>query len=249
MLELDRPSNFAKSDLVDFLARRLGLVNYLELCTQTTGNLFHEINHSRFNVTRRLMYNCQFNFDDGLPIDFRIVDFDITRAIDQLRTEAYATDICLVDSWHTYECTFRHLTSAYDLLADGGVLVHYCLPPNESLASPEPKAGEWCGLSYKAFLDFVLSRESLDYCTIDVDYGCGIIFKNRKLEPQKLFLPSRDPKLISGWFAICHDNVAAFRFFNKHFVGLLRLTSAKQFVHNFSKRIVRLPLPNFALSP
>src|SRR5262245_42066400 len=214
LLELDRPSNFAKTDLVDFIARRLGLVNYLELCTQTTGNFYHHINHSRFNVTRRLMYNCPMNFDDGLPIDFRIVDFDITHAIDQLKTSANQTDIFLVDSWHTYECTFRDLTSAYDLLADGGVLVvHDCLPPNESLASPEPKPGEWCGLSYKAFLDFVLSRVSLDYCTIDVDYGCGIIVKNRKIEPQKLSLPSRDPKLISDWFAVRNDNIAAFRFF------------------------------------
>ena len=48
---------------------------------------------------------------------------------------------------------------------------------NEGVASPSPIAGEWCGVSYKAFLDFVLDRNDLDYCTVDIDYGCGVIFQ------------------------------------------------------------------------
>src|SRR5262249_34370891 len=147
------------TDLIDVIAKKLNLRSYLELCTRTTGNFYREINRSRFKTSRRLMYNCPVNFDDGLPIDFRSVDFEIKNAIERLKADNDQVEICLVDSWHTYDCSIRDLITAYDLLADGGVLVvHDCLPPNASVASPVPQPGEWCGVSYKAFLDFVLGQ-------------------------------------------------------------------------------------------
>ena len=60
------------------------------------------------------------------------------------------------------------------------------------MASPTPIGGEWCGVSYKAFLDFVLSRNDLDYCTVDIDYGCGVIFKQRLIDAQGLKLGRPD---------------------------------------------------------
>ena len=53
------------------------------LRTPTTGNYYGEIQRWRFDTARRLMYNCPDGFDDGL--------------------------ICLVDEWHTYDCTIRDL--------------------------------------------------------------------------------------------------------------------------------------------
>ncbi len=180
LLEINRPTHFGKTDLIHVISKRLDLVNYLELCTYSTGNYYAELDRSRFNAARRLMYNCPENFDDGLPIDFKIADFDISAAISKLKREADKIDICLVDGWHTYDCAIRDLTCAYELLADGGVLVvHDCLPPTELIASPKWVRGQWSGVSYRAYLDFVLARGDLDYCTVDVDFGCGIIFKNR----------------------------------------------------------------------
>ena len=101
---LGRPSNFSKTDLIDVIAKQFSCVHYLELCTQTTGNYYREINHRQFKSTRRLMYNCPVTFDDGLAIDFRIADFDIADAIGTLNKSPDKIDICLVDGWHTYEC-------------------------------------------------------------------------------------------------------------------------------------------------
>src|SRR5262249_10308107 len=140
LLELDRPTGFAKTDLVHLIAKKLNLRSYLELCTRTTGNFYGEIDQSRFERSRRLMYNCPATFDDGLRIDFRSIDFDISEAIEQLKADSDRVDICLVDGWHTYDCAIRDLITAYDLLSHGGVLVvHDCLPPNEGLASPTAK--------------------------------------------------------------------------------------------------------------
>ena len=137
LLEINQPTNFGKMDLIHLISRRLNLVNYLELCTPTTGNYYGEIKRWRFNTARRLMYNCPKGFDDGLPIDFKILGFDIGNAVEKLKADPNKVDICLVDGWHTYDCAIRDLTCAYELLADGGVLVvHDCLPPTEVMASP-----------------------------------------------------------------------------------------------------------------
>ena len=231
LVEFNRPSSFGKTDLVHVISKKLNLTNYLELCTHLSGNFYRDVNRSRFNTARRLMYNCPADFDDGLPIDFRIAGFDIDRAFNDLKAQADKVDICLVDGWHTYDCAIRDLTCAYDLLADGGVLVvHDCLPPTEFIASPTWHSGEWSGVNYRAYLDFVLDRTDLCYCTVDVDYGCGIIFKGYSIVAEIVFPQAREPTLAAGWFA--HNNdCTAFQFFTQNRERLLRLISAKTFVH------------------
>ena len=238
---LGRPSDFSKTDLIDVIAKRFNCVHYLELCTQTTGNYYREINHRQFKSTQRLMYNCPVTFDDGLPIDFRIADFDIADAIGALKKSSDKIDICLVDGWHTYECAFRDLSCAYEILADGGVLVvHDCLPPNAGVASPSPIAGEWCGVSYKAFLDFVLARNDLDYCTVDIDYGCGVIFKRGFIDSQAFPLAKPDSNLMRAWFDVGGDAVAVFEFFKRNQSALLRLIPPKVFLRTINSKAVRL---------
>jgi methyltransferase family protein len=241
LLELNLPTDFSKTDLIHLISRKLKLSNYLELCTRSTGNYYKEIDRMRFRTARRLMYNCPTNFDDSLPIDFRISDFDISPAIKELKTCFNRVDICLVDGWHTYDCAIRDLTCVYDLLADGGVMiVHDCMPENERTASPAWISGNWCGVSYRAYLDFVLSRHDLDYCTVNVDHGCGIIFKKRSINVVN-DLPSRaaKSKLIANWFSVHDDNKAAYSFFIRHHVDLLRLVSARDFTRALGRRAIQ----------
>jgi Methyltransferase domain len=241
LLEINLPTNFGKTDIVHLLSKRLKLRNYLEICTTTTGNFYCEINRPLFSSSRRLMYNCPETFDDGLPIDFRIESFDIDSALSELAKNSNKVDICLVDGWHTYSSAIRDLTCGYNLLSDGGaIVVHDCLPPSESIASPNWLRGEWCGVSYKAFLDFVLARDDLDYCVVDVDYGCGIIIKNRKLGFVEDTLSSNDKsKLVADWFSVHEDEKAAFQFFMENHKSLLRLISAKAFVRSFNRASVQ----------
>src|SRR6476646_6952996 len=228
MLQLNLQTDSSKTDLIHLIATKWKLANYLELCTHSTGNYYREIDRACFRTARRLMYNCPANFDDDLPIDFRISDFDISPALKKLKMAFDRVNVCLVDGWHTYDCAIRDLACAYDLLADGGVLVvHDCLPPTEAMASPVWIPGSWCGVVYKAFLDFVLASNDLDYCTVNLDYGCGIIVKNRAVPP---FQSSDNSALIDNWFAIRSDDQNAFRFFMQNHAKLLRLAPAKAFV-------------------
>jgi hypothetical protein len=93
----------------------------------------------------------------------------------------------------------------------GGVLVvHDCSPMTESIASPTFAHGKWCGVSYRSYLDFVLTRDDLGYCTVDIDFGCGIIFKNRTID---MVRPAVEPKLVAQWFDVHNDDQLRFRFF------------------------------------
>lgn len=232
LLELDQPTAFSKTDLIQLTARRFKLSNYLELCTRSTGNYYKDIDQTRFRTTRRLMYNCPASFDDGQPIDFKIYGFDINSAIKELKAPLNRVDICLVDGWHTYDCAIRDLACAYDLVATGGVLiVHDCMPENERSASPAWISGSWCGVSYRAYLDFVLPRHDLDYCTVNIDHGCGIIFKNRTVNiVNDVPASAAKSKLIADWFAVHNNDNTAYQFFMSKHTQLLRLVSAKDFI-------------------
>jgi Methyltransferase domain len=243
LLELNDSTNFGKTDLIHFVCKKLNLRNYLELCTPISGGKYWDIHRWRFRTSRRLMYNCpdRFSVPDGLPIDFRIADFDIGPAVSKLKMDTNKIDICLVDGWHTYDCAIRDLNCTYELLAEGGVLVvHDCLPLNESVASPTYIKGLWNGVTYKAYVDFVLARDDLDYCTVDADHGCGIIIKNRTMNFMTNASSSvRKSKLASDWVSIHDDDKSVFRFFTQNHKHLLRLISAKTFVRGFGRNLAK----------
>jgi Methyltransferase domain len=232
LVQADRRWVFAKTDIVHFISERRHLTNYLELCTSTTGQYYSDIMRWRFNTSRRLMYNCPENFDDGLSIDFKVASFDIDPSLAELKNIPNKIDICLIDGFHTYECATRDLIFAFELIEDGGVLVvHDCLPPSQLFASPSWTKGDWAGVSYKAYLDFVLTRDDLDYFTVDADWGCGVIVKNRAWNfmadsPSTI----RKSKLACDWFSIHNDDQAVFNFFLKNHEQLLRLIPTKAFV-------------------
>ena len=171
---------FGKVDIVHHLADRYAYRRYLEIATPTTGNYYASIDRDRFDDCRRLMYRCPETFDDGLAIDYRCRDVDIGNALAAIAAERRRFDVMLVDPFHDYRDSARDLATAFALLEPGGALVvHDCLPPREALAGPEFKRGAWCGVTYKAFIDFVLARRDLRYLTVDADYGCGSASSSR----------------------------------------------------------------------
>lgn len=137
----------SKTDIVNRLATRFGLGNYLEICTPSTGNQFSLIERHVFTTTRRLMYLSPLSFQDGMSIDFRSPDEDISDAVAAVQASDIKVDICLVDGWHRYSTAIRDLREANAILTEGGVLVvHDCLPPRRDVASPKFRKGEWCGV-------------------------------------------------------------------------------------------------------
>ncbi len=237
----------SKMEIIGLLAAQHGFTRYLELCTSTTGNCYRNLDRRVLPAAHRLMYNCPASFEDGLVVDFRSESFDLSQCLAEIRGKGLRYDIILVDGFHEYNSSYRDLGVAFDLLDEGGMLVvHDCLPPNAAVAAPGCVPGEWSGVTYKAYLDFVYERR-LDYCTVDTDYGCGII---RKLDRRSrwarvlrmidtsFFDPSSQRRadrqqhklLWREWRGIGNDFERAFGFLEKHKKDLLNLISSDEFL-------------------
>ena len=222
-------SAVTKMEIIGHLAARHGFIRYLELCTPTTGMLFDRLDRNVLTTAHRLMYNAPPDHDDGLAVDFRTEGLDIGPCLSVIHASGQRYDIILVDPYHDYACSWRDLAAAFELVEAGGCLVvHDCLPPDRAMAAPEYDVGSWCGVTYKAYLDFVSSR-NLDYQTIDADYGCGVI---RKPGPRDVGADrsARDDRLWQEWHAIGNDFDRAFSFFETHKVALLRLIAPHAFL-------------------
>jgi hypothetical protein len=217
-----------KAHLINHLAEVHGYRHYLELCTLSTGRRYAEVDRSRFQTCVRLMYRCPDDFDDGLPIDHRSTTLDISECLTKISEGGSRFDIALVDSWHEYATSWRDLVAAFLHIRDGGTLVvHDCLPPRSELAVANYIQGEWCGVGYQAYVDFISQRRDLAVYTVDTDYGCGVI---RKLaNPSRECATSAGADLLADWRGKRGDPMEAFAFLQTHKQVLLNLITSDEF--------------------
>lgn len=146
----------------------------------------------------RPAYRCPDGFDDGLPTDYRSNTLDIGESLKKISDEDRRFDIALVDSWHEYETSWRDLVEGFRLIRQGGTLVvHDCLPPRSEIAVPNYIQGEWCGVSYQAYVDFISERHDLAVYTVDTDHGCGVIRKLADPSPESATVAGAE--LLEDW--------------------------------------------------
>jgi hypothetical protein len=230
--------SFGKAEIINHLAAVHSFRRYLEVCCSSTGWKFSRIDRTRLEAYR-LMYRCADHVSDGFAVDFRSGDADISCCLREINGRGLVYDVVLVDPFHEYETSLRDIAAAFELIEPGGYLVvHDCLPPEQSLAGPRYQEGEWCGVTYKAYLDFVTGRDDLVYYTVDTDYGCGVIRKLGALERFRVRLrrllgpppAGAGADLVRRWRGLGQDFEAAFCFFQKHQSALLRLLSVEEFL-------------------
>jgi hypothetical protein len=226
---------FDKVDVVKHLARANGYTRYIEIATTTTGCRFADAQAFGFETCLRLLYQCPETFEDGNPVDFRSPDLDISSCLTSLADRSLVFDIVFVDPHHTYECSARDLSAAFALVRDGGaIVVHDCDPPSPEMAAPDFHVGPWCGVTYKAYLDFVLTHHQIEYCTVDADFGCGVIIRRASGDDARVKPACRAPgshreQLESAWHALGNDFAGAYAFFERHRAVLLQLLSVEAF--------------------
>jgi hypothetical protein len=188
-----------KSDLINWLATQRQYRSCLVLSAVTPGLGYGEIDRAYLAVCHRLIYRCPPDYSDGWPIDFRSVGLDISACVRSIRERGYRYDIILVDPWHEYGASMRDLTEALSLVTDRGtIVVNNCLP----------RTGGWSGgTTSRAYLDFVLARTNVEYRTVDIEYGCGVIRERTSLARLCRWWPtSRKRKaLIAQWRGLSSD--------------------------------------------
>ena len=224
-----------KADIVQRIARDHGYRRYLEITTSTTGHRFGAARAAGYEVCQRLVYRCPPDYDDGHPIDYRTDGEDTSGCVARIWAECRPFDIMLVDPHHTYDCSIRDLEDALSLLRVGGTLVvHDCDPPDRQHANPHFLPGGWCGVTYKAFLDFVIRSHAVEYFTVDTDYGCGVIRKLSRCDrlvsrARRMFMSPVRRRIESEWMGVGQDFDAAYSVFEAHRSRLLKLVGVNKF--------------------
>jgi hypothetical protein len=83
-------------------------------------------------------------------------------------------DLIFIDGLHTKEQVSRDIINALKVLNPGGkIVVHDCLPPNESCQIVPRIQDYWTGDVWKAIPE--LKKQNIVFNVVDTDFGCGII--------------------------------------------------------------------------
>ena len=179
---------------------------------------------------------CPLSFSDGERVDFSTQAESSEELFSELMKSGERFDLVFVDPWHTYISSLRDITFGLQLIKDdGALLIHDCNPPNATCAEPEYRVGDWCGVTFAAYLDVVLFTSGIHYITVDSDFGCGIISKDHGLT--HLYTSQPATSLASQWQML---NISQkYAFFDENRSQLLHLISTDTFCQHFDSRLRR----------
>jgi hypothetical protein len=86
-------------------------------------------------------------------------------------------DIIFIDGLHHADQVEKDILNSLKALKTGGTIVmHDCLPTSKRMQEiPLQEQNEWTGDTWRAYLKMRLTREDLEMCVVNTDWGCGII--------------------------------------------------------------------------
>ena len=214
-----------KYEIVLALGRRCGYRDYLELATPTTGLTFAYVDKEQFPTRTRIMYRCPREFSDGDPLHLATDSASSEVLFQEVVRSGRRFDLVFVDPFHDYASSLRDIVFALHVLKAGGsVVVHDCSPPDALCAAPEFQCGDWCGVTYAAYLDVVLAA-GIRYATVDSDFGCGIISAHPRLAG--VCGPAPDADLVREWRKLALGQ--KYPFFDANRARLLNLIALDEF--------------------
>lgn len=88
-------------------------------------------------------------------------------------------DIVFIDGLHEHSQVYKDIVNSLKVLnKDGMIIMHDCLPKTEEMQKWDNKSHqdeEWCGDTWKAYVQAVADFPMYNVVCVTEDYGCGII--------------------------------------------------------------------------
>jgi hypothetical protein len=166
-----------RTDLLNHLVEKYNLQRYLEIGVQNTAQNFDKINCN---------YKICVDPDPAANATYSVTSdyfFDLMKTGNKLDQGQYfgakplfKFDLIFIDGLHTAEQVKKDFENALTALSPNGFIVlHDCNPlKEEHTIVPRPtKTGHWNGDVYK-FAQKLGSLHPSNYCTVDIDNGCGV---------------------------------------------------------------------------
>lgn len=153
------------TDLLNYLAVKFNLKNYLEIGVNVKNNNFNHI-----------LCKNKIGVDPKVSAD----------ATYQMTSDEYFArygndefDLIFIDGLHEKDQVRKDFENSLKSLSLGGFIVlHDCAPAFEvNCHYPRDKRGVWNGDVYK-FICTLGEYSDIDFCTVDFDHGCTVVWRD-----------------------------------------------------------------------
>jgi len=164
-------------DIINFLIEKYSFENYLEIGVRNPEECFN-----------RILCRVKHSVDPGCESENNLAEYKYTsdsffRLLENGELNLpnlYKWDIIFIDGLHISDQVERDvLNSLNHLSEDGFVILHDCNPPELWLAREDylinGVAEGWNGTVWKVIYKLRATRPDLFVCTVDTDWGIGII--------------------------------------------------------------------------
>lgn len=171
-------------DIINNIISRNGFKSYLEIGVRHPDDCFNWINcESKDSV------------DPGVenkenPVKYKYTSdsfFNLLESGQLDRPKDYKWDVIFIDGLHVCDQVERDIINSLNHLSRSGYIVlHDCNPPTTHHARENyydystPAGALWNGSVWKAIYKMRCLKTDIHLCTIDTDWGCGIITKGNQ---------------------------------------------------------------------
>ena len=98
----------------------------------------------------------------------------------------YKWNVIFIDGWHISNQVERDIINSLNHLSDDGYIVlHDCNPPELYFAREDyvvdGRGDSWNGTVWKVIYKLRATRPDLFVCTVDTDYGVGIVTRGQQI--------------------------------------------------------------------
>ena len=169
-------------DIINNLIQKYDYKTYLEIGVRNPDECFNLIN-----------CETKHSIDPGYENDENQVDYPYTsdnffRLLENKELNLPTThkwDIIFIDGLHISNQVEKDIFNSLNHLSENGVIVlHDCNPPNLWMAREDyiidGIAHGWNGTVWKSIYKLRATRPDLFVCTVDTDYGIGIVKRGKQ---------------------------------------------------------------------
>lgn len=155
--------NRTRTDLINYLIEKNGYESYLEIGVASGDNL------KLIKIPKKVGVDPS----PSSPCEYHLTSDDF------FNQNKETFDIIFIDGLHLHEQVLRDVDNALTCLNEGGVIVmHDCMPAQESWQSRTPVPGAWNGDVWKAAAYIRMHYDNVHFCVLDMDHGCGVLTPN-----------------------------------------------------------------------